>query len=263
MWHAKRDAGAMYLFGSVHFFRGQPEYPPALDRAISEAEALVVEIELGDPENTLAFIERARLVRGTLRDVIPAPTAERLAAWFRARGESLDSMALFEPWFVMNLMVTMQLMESGFSTELGTDNQMIERARSRMDIIALESVDEQIDVFDGMPLDLQVQMLQDALDKSDEFDAATQAMVDAWQSGNARQLEDLIRAPVDEAPEFAPFYRALFDDRDEVMVRRLVEMSSDGRTRLVVLGAGHMVGDRGIPARLCDAGFAVRRLSGG
>jgi uncharacterized protein YbaP (TraB family) len=45
------------------------------------------------------------------------------------------------------------------------------------------------------------------------------------------------------------------------MAARLVELARDGRTRFVVLGAGHLVGARGIPARLAEQGFVVERLN--
>ena len=37
----------------------------------------------------------------------------------------------------------------------------------------------------------------------------------------------------------------------------------DGRTRFVVLGAGHMLGPQGIPSQLCERGLAVERIAGG
>jgi uncharacterized protein YbaP (TraB family) len=45
------------------------------------------------------------------------------------------------------------------------------------------------------------------------------------------------------------------------MTARLVELARDGKTRFVVLGAGHMVGSRGIPAQLAEQGFAVEKIA--
>ena len=44
------------------------------------------------------------------------------------------------------------------------------------------------------------------------------------------------------------------------MAARLVELAGDGQTRFVVLGAGHMVGPKSIPAHLAEQGFAVERI---
>jgi uncharacterized protein YbaP (TraB family) len=55
-------------------------------------------------------------------------------------------------------------------------------------------------------------------------------------------------------------YDALIWQRNASMAARLVALAGDGRTRFVVLGAGHMVGAKGIPARLAEQGFAVERI---
>ena len=41
------------------------------------------------------------------------------------------------------------------------------------------------------------------------------------------------------------------------MAARIAELARDGRTRLMVVGAAHMLGDRGIPALLEGRGFEV------
>jgi uncharacterized protein YbaP (TraB family) len=45
------------------------------------------------------------------------------------------------------------------------------------------------------------------------------------------------------------------------MTARLVELARDGKTRFVVLGAGHMLGDEGIPELLARRGWEVRRIA--
>ena len=46
------------------------------------------------------------------------------------------------------------------------------------------------------------------------------------------------------------------------MANRLAELGGDGKTRFVVLGAGHLVGDRGLPALLSRRGYRVSRVGG-
>ena len=46
------------------------------------------------------------------------------------------------------------------------------------------------------------------------------------------------------------------------MVSRLHQLSADGRTRFVVVGAGHMVGEQSIPSLLEERGWRVARIGG-
>ncbi|UXN73043.1 TraB/GumN family protein [Devosia sp. A8/3-2] len=49
-------------------------------------------------------------------------------------------------------------------------------------------------------------------------------------------------------------------DRNERWAETLKGVLADNKNALVVVGAGHMIGDRGVQALLEDAGFAVQRL---
>jgi uncharacterized protein YbaP (TraB family) len=106
-------------------------------------------------------------------------------------------------------------------------------------------------------------MLSDALDRSARFSGATEDLMEAWQRGDEQMLEALVFQPVEQNKDFEAFYEAIFFQRNEVMGDRLVALASDGKTRFVVVGAGHLLGPRGIPALLCADGFEVARVSGG
>jgi uncharacterized protein YbaP (TraB family) len=106
-------------------------------------------------------------------------------------------------------------------------------------------------------------MLWDALDRGRQFDRATDRLIDAWRRGDERALHDLVFRPIGGDADFELFYESIFFQRNEVMTRRLAKLARDGKTRFAVIGVGHMLGPRGIPALLCDRGFEVRRVSGG
>jgi hypothetical protein len=60
-----------------------------------------------------------------------------------------------------------------------------------------------------------------------------------------------------ETPELAVYFEQLIFGRNESMTQRLASLARDGKLRFVVVGAGHMVGERGIPALLRDYGFRL------
>ena len=84
--------------------------------------------------------------------------------------------------------------------------------------------------------------------------SATSAPRRFWRSGGASELR-----PIERSPEFAPFYEKVLFERNERMAARLAQLALDGRVRLVVVGAGHMLGARGIPALLAKRGFEIRK----
>ena len=67
--------------------------------------------------------------------------------------------------------------------------------------------------------------------------------------------------PIENAPEFEPFYEKILFERNERMAARLAQLALDGRVRMVVVGAGHMLGSRGIPSLLGARGFEIRKTT--
>ena len=60
-------------------------------------------------------------------------------------------------------------------------------------------------------------------------------------------------------PELKVFYEKVIFERNERMAERLGVLAQDGRLRFAVIGAGHLVGPRGIPALLHAQGFRIQR----
>jgi uncharacterized protein YbaP (TraB family) len=96
----------------------------------------------------------------------------------------------------------------------------------------------------------------------DDVEAESAELVDAWERGDEVVLTRLLFGSLEEHPEFADFYEAVFFTRNETMAAQLAALRGDGKQRFVVLGIGHMLGLRGIPALLASRGFRVQRIGG-
>jgi len=267
MWRAQERAqggGILYLLGSIHFeTENAPQFPSEIEAAYRRSDELVVEVDLSDETGSDVGAERGRLEPPTqLADVLSPPTLELLERYLDEHGIPFYVVEGRKPWYITNFVVVLELLEAGYEAEYGVDRQFIERS-SRKPIVALETAAEQLDLLDRLPLRIQENMLRDALDRNPHFDRATDQLIEAWRQGDERALQELVFLPLAEDADFESFYDAIFFRRNEAMTRRLVELARDGKTRFTVLGAGHMLGPRGIPSLLCDRGFEVRRVSGG
>src|SRR5258705_10495477 len=65
-----------------------------------------------------------------------------------------------------------------------------------------------------------------------------------------------------EATQLSSYSERMLFGRNESMAQRLASLARDGKLRFVVVGVGHMVGARGIPALVRDYGFRVDRVRG-
>jgi len=269
MWRAEqRDSGGtLYLFGSIHFASERaPQFAAEIEAAYARSDELVVEIDVSDAadsEFAAGMDARGLLEPPTqLADVLSPSTLERLEQYLLEREIPFSLVEGMKPWYVTNSLVLRELREAGYDVEHGVDRHFIRRSGGKP-IVELETASAQMALLDRLPLRIQESMLWDALNRSPDFDRATEQLFRAWRLGDERALQELVFRPLRDDADFESFYDAIFFRRNEAMARRLVELASDGKTRFTVVGAGHMLGPRGIPSLLCDRGFEVRRVSGG
>jgi len=268
-WHAKAPAGGeLYLLGSVHVRAADaPALGPEVAQAYARSDQLVVEIDASQitPEEVEAQTQRYAVLPPQLRlDALLEPeTRELLARFVAAHGMSGEQVQRYKPWFASQMILMTELASAGYDAALGVDKDFVDQASGEKPIVGLETLASQFATLDGQTLAVQELMLRDVLLRGDSLVAYTGDLIDAWSRGDEAALENQIFQPADEAPELAAFYAAFFWRRNAAMTARLVELARDGRTRFVVLGAGHMLGEKGIPALLAQQGFVVERVNSG
>jgi hypothetical protein len=269
LWRASppgRPDNYVYLFGSVHAAR--PDfYPldPAIERAFDSADALAVELDPGqfDPAKVKsAVVKRALLPAGvTIKDRLSPETWGALERWLAARKIPLGTVTNFEPWFAALFVIQMQVAELGLDSSLGLDQHFMERAGAHKPIEALETLDQQLAVFDELSPELQEWVLADALDDlTDEGRAELERIVAAWKAGDAAAVYEIARAPFVEDPRREPLFEALFTRRNAGMADAVDGLLDQWNRLFVVVGAAHLAGPDGVPALLEARGYQVEQI---
>ena len=125
-------------------------------------------------------------------------------------------------------------------------------------IRGLETAGDQIKMLASLPDDVQLKMLRDALVDYDEGVAVLKEVAADWAVGDVEDLDDDL---LDEMKSELPAaYKALFTDRNKNWTDQIeIEMKGSG-TDFIAVGAGHLVGEDGVPAMLRARGYKVTRL---
>jgi len=79
-------------------------------------------------------------------------------------------------------------------------------------------------------------------------------MLKAWQTGDGPALEKLLNDSMSDAPALA---KRMLTDRNERWVPIIQELRRGGKNVLVIVGAGHLVGDKGVVELLKKKGLKV------
>lgn len=264
-WRVQSEKATVYLLGSIHF-ADESFYPLRRDieRAFHASDHLVVEINI-DEEKAKRYrelIQQKGSYKGdvSIRDNISQETFRQLQLRLQHLGIPLDMVHKQKPGILVLTLTAVQVMQLGFLPEMGTDAYFLHKA-SRMgkQIIELETVDEQIDIFlnitDG---DL---LLREALFSLQEAELQMMDMVFCWKRGDEACIESILfEDALTSYPSFVSIYDILFFRRNEDMANDINTFLQSEGTYFAVIGAGHLVGEKGIPNLLKKAGYEVNRL---
>ncbi len=267
LWRAQAPDGRgdLFLLGSIHL--GTPagfHLGGALAEAWERSEELVVEIDVSQvspQEAAAATLRHGTLPVGiTLADRLRPETWAALQAELARLGVPAESFAGLKPWLAATRLAVLQFQQAGLEARFGIDQQMLDWAGVTKPVVALESLDSQLAMLDSLPSAVQELMLVDALERSPAAELQAGYLVESWLRGDEDALVEVFFGEIGQRPELEVLYEKVYFERNEAMSERLLELARDGRTRLTVLGIGHMVGPRGIPALLAAQGFQVERI---
>ena len=260
-----RGVTRAYVLGIAHLGRTDiGPLDPCIAAAIDRADAIAVEARTDG-----AFGERAResLARAAL--IPPASLAEQLPAALHAtlmralhaRGVRADAFEDRKPWLVAIALTADELARYGYRPRYGIDSRLVVHLREAKHIVELEGADLQLAALDALPLEFQQLMLARALDSLPKLPDTVARIEQLLAVGDADGLAELLFADAQGEPAVARLHEAIYHARSEQMADRIAGAIADGRRWVVLVGAGHVVGERGIAARLAARGYGVRRIA--
>ncbi len=261
VWAVTGRNNTVYLFGSVHLLpEGGFDIAGELEQAYRDAELVCFEVDIGalTPATTLSTtLARAIDPEGRgLYDLL-GPSAARVREAAAAAGFDLAQYEPFEPWFVGITVSVMALQQHGYVADHGVE-QIIQRAAKQdgKPGCGLETLDEQLALLDSLPAEEQLEMLLQSLEDSTEIEEEMKRLFDAWQDGDDKPLTRQLEEEFADYPELAERLIYARNERWADQVAALLERPDDV---LVVVGALHLVGEQGLPAKLERRGFRIDR----
>jgi uncharacterized protein YbaP (TraB family) len=262
LWKVTGGRSAVYLFGSVHLLpEGGFAIEGELADALEDADKVCLEIDPGaSDEAATAQVTLARAVDPGGRDLFEllGDDAERIRGKAVDAGIDLDAFAMFEPWFAGMMVSVLALQSHGYDAQHGVEQVVeAEAAKAGKAGCGLETLDGQLGLLDGLSEDLQREILLQAIDEAGSIEEKIGPMLDAWREGDERGLERSLEEDFDGYDELAD---VLIYDRNARWAGQVDEMLQGDEDVLLVVGAMHLVGDRGLPGLLEERGYRVERL---
>lgn len=260
MWKVADEDTTIYLFGTVHVLpQGVEWYDATIEQALTSADIVVTEIKM-DPASEVQMqqlsMQKGMLPAGTtLRSLLNADQTKTFSDAMTKIGIPAEAFDPFKPWMAGLTFTVLPLMQQGYSPEAGVEKVLLSKVPDKAQG-ALETVEFQLGIFDGMDQDAQIKFMLEAADGMDEAVPMLNRMVAEWVKGDA----DALAAVMNEGMTDPAVADALLYSRNATWAEWIGKRLDEPGTVFIAVGAGHLAGEKSVQDYLGQKGITVSRV---
>jgi uncharacterized protein YbaP (TraB family) len=248
-----------FVFGTMHLI--QKEYfffPDFLKNIIKESDKVVLEVgdEINNPLKAMALL---RLEDGkSLFDFFDEKQTDSIVHWAEndlGMTESMFTMTFgqMKPFAVVSLASAEDMLSDSESYE---QSIMKIQKEAGIPLEGLESLEEQMSIFDDLTDEEQATMVMDAIRGGDEAKQQLEDMLRLYRSQNIDSMYMMIH---DEGDVIADKENEFLTKRNQKWIPRM-EKQMKGKRVFFAVGAAHLGGEEGVLELLRREGYKVTSI---
>lgn len=261
LWTVRGPKGTAYLFGSIHILPPQVDWHAKdIDAALAKADVLVFELAMDATfqERVRGYIQaRGMLPPGQhLRDMLSPAARGEFDSEVAALPVSPAVLDRMRPWLAALTIETTGIAKQHYAPQSGVEMQLQNgETKDSRPVIGLETIEQQLALLAPDDPKIELQAFEASLtDSQARSRQEVGPLLDAWMHGDVRKLGRLTDAALAKYPQAR---KLLFDDRNQAWVKQIALLLDQDKVYFITVGAGHLVGPRGVPALLRAKGFRV------
>jgi len=264
LWRIQSKTNTVYVLGSLHFSRKEI-YPlnQKIENSFNQSEILVVEADINDIKKVdiQKLTERAFYPENdTLEKHVSPEIYKQVVKETGGIGFPVELLNKQKPWFLAMTLVALESLKLGFDPNLGIDKYFLSKAEGGKRILELESLDYQLNLLSGFSDKDQELFLLYTLKDLKILEQQLGKLTQAWTSGDTKAMESILTRSISDDRRLSFILEKLIYERNGKMVSKIEEYLKEKETYFVIVGAGHLVGDRGIIEILKGKGYLVEQL---
>jgi uncharacterized protein len=263
MWKAASPTTTVYLVGSIHLGDSSMyPLPKEVESAFAAAKVLAVEINIknADEAKMMGLIQKYGLYTGddSLTRHLPKETQAALDDYCTRHNVPRTGMEKLKPWLVSISIAQMAWQQAGEDPSLGIDVHFLDESKPPQRIDELETMESQFAIFAEATETEQQSMLASTLKRGDDMKDLITRVQTAYTSGDPASLEKIMQEQDDVGSK--SLEKKLLDDRNVAMTAKIEGYLKGKDSIFVVVGAAHIIGDKGIAKQLRDKGYKVDQV---
>lgn len=263
LYTVRDDDTTVYVFGTVHMLRNDEDWQgPTISEALAASDAVYFEADVYtiEPAEMRGVVLRHGMLQNGeyLSEYLSAEEWEALADYSNGLGLPSDALLPMRPWFAAITLTTFAAMTEGLDPYSGVESLLHQDiAETDIERRYFETVEQQIQFMADLPLDIQTELLNQAVAESDTTMDTMDALIAAWREGDMEALDDLANGAMRDASP--ALYEAIILDRNRNWAEELTTLMETPGTFFVAVGSAHIPGEAGLVSLLQEEGFSVAR----
>lgn len=253
----KNLAAPSYLYGTFHLVCPTDlVVTEATKKAVADTKQLYLEIDMDDPALQSTMMQSLMFTNGkTVKDYMSAADYSMLDAYLQKNsGMSLAALTAIKPIGLYSFMAMSALGCQPASYDM---TLMQLASKDKKEILGLERLDDQLAVFDKIPMEKQVAMLVDMARKPDE---AKQELANLLAAYKAQDITAMMKQMKESKYDGLEDFEAdLLEKRNQNWIP-VIEKAVADRPTFFAFGAGHLGGNKGVIALLRKQEYTVKAV---
>lgn len=256
LWKIERSgAQASYLLGTMHSEDPRVmNLAPEIQRPFDASTSFTMEVLL-DMQALLESTQAMMFTDGnTLRKALGAELYGKVVPLMAERGVPETILGTFKPWAIF-LTLSVPKQKTGVFLDSALFGAAVEQNKK---VYGLETVQEQLSVFDSMSLAEQARLVADTVKHHGELDHAFEEMIAAYLKRDLVVLQAVSDKynSMDDKQLTDKLMAELIDARNRRMIERMTPRLKEGNA-FIAVGALHLPGEQGLLQLLERQGYRV------
>jgi uncharacterized protein len=242
-----------YLFGTIHATCDATLSPEVL-KAIDNTTQLYLEIDMDSPTLTSEMMKGVNMKGGKkISEMVSADDFQKLDVFLKENiGMGATILNTYKPLIIESLFIPKLLNCEMQSFELELVKHVLEQQE---EIYGLETVQEQLTVFDNIPYEEQVMsLLKIVYDNMNSSRKELKILLSLYQEGDLNKINEYMQHDAD--PVYATHQDVLLVNRNKNWIPK-IEAISKKQPTLFAVGAAHLAGEDGVILLLRKKGYTV------
>lgn len=241
-----------YLFGTVHVLpQADFELKPKVVKAFESSEFLVLELDMSNPNMQMEMMRYAPMADGQTLDQLFTQADYKVldSILVGTVGMGLGMVNTFKPFIISSFLIG-RLIDGQPASFEASLVQMAAAGENK--VVGLETMSEQMAVFDAISYESQAEDVLEMVYKEAEMKRFYQEMINLYRNELVSALYDQTTSYVDDEKEID----LLLHNRNKNWISQIGELTRE-KSAFIGVGAAHLGGDEGLVKLLRDAGYTL------